>query len=72
MAVPSPESGVLQNMSPAVVLAVCIARTQHQRDGKFLEALRTELYAMQSELSATSDAGKALYEFSRALDNMTT
>jgi len=56
-------------MPGAVALAVCIARTLHQRDGKFLEALRTEIGAMQQELPSGCEAAKTLYQFGLALDN---
>lgn len=54
-------------MSGAVALAVCIARTLHQRDGKVLQALRTELGAMQQELQPGTEAARMLYEFALAL-----
>jgi hypothetical protein len=64
-----PGSDAAPNMPAAVALAVCIARTLHQRDGRFLEALRTEIEAMQAEFAGDSEAGKALYQFGLAVES---
>lgn len=68
MATP-PGTGDYRPASGTVALAVCIARTLHLRDGKFLEALRTELAEMLQEAEPGSEPARFLYALSVALDD---
>ena len=66
-----PKTDAFATMSGAAVLAVCIAQTLHERDARFLEALKTnveELHHLFSE-RGDADTSKLLYAFGLSLEN---
>ena len=66
-----PKTDAFATMSGAAAHAICIAQTLHERDAKFLEALKTNVEEFQRFFSELGDAdtSKLLYAFGISLEN---